>query len=125
MRMKNTAILALALTLVLPGLAAADDSAVRSADLDAALAASSLQDDAARQQVRALLARDEVRVLAEAAGLDLRHADAAVATLEGEELQQLAQHAAAADRELTGGTAIALSLGALILIVVLIIVLVD
>jgi hypothetical protein len=118
-------ILGFALVMALPGLGAADSSVIRSSDLDAALAASAHQEDAAREQVRTLLAREDVRALAEAAGLDLRRADAAVATLDSEELQRVAQHAAAADEALAGGQAITISLVAALLIVIIIILLVD
>jgi hypothetical protein len=125
MSTKKTATLALALLLALPGLGAADTSTVQTADLDAALAATALQEDAAREQVRALLAREDVRALAEAAGLDLRRADAAVATLDGEELQRVVEHAVAADEALAGGQSITISLVAALLIVIIIILLVD
>jgi hypothetical protein len=117
--------LAFALTMAVPGVAPADTSAVGSSDLDAALAASANQEDAAREQVRALLDREEVRTLAAAAGLDLRRADAAVAALDGEELELVAQHAAAADDALAGGQTITISLVAALLIIIIIILLVD
>lgn len=125
MLVKRTLTLVFALMMALPALGVADTSAVRSSDLDAALAASASQEDVAREQVKALLARDDVRAMAEAAGLDLRRADAAVATLDGEELQRVAQHAVAADEALAGGQAITISLAAAILIVILVILLVD
>lgn len=117
--------LALGLTLFLPAVGMADTSAVDSAELDAALASSVLQGDEVRDQVRQLLARDDVRNLAETSGLDLRRADAAVATLDGEELQEVAQLAAQADEALAGGQTITISLVAALLIVIIIILLVD
>jgi hypothetical protein len=125
MRIKATLTLALALVVVVPGLGAADTSAVRTADLDGALTASTAQEDAAREQVRALLAREDVRELAEAAGLDLRRAEAAVAALSDEELQRVVQQAAAADKTLAGGQMITISLVTALLIVLLIVLLVD
>jgi hypothetical protein len=125
MRIKTTMTLAIALVMALPGFGAAETSAVNSSELDAALAASTAQEDAAREQVRALLAREDVRTLAEGAGLDLRRADAALTALDGEELQRLAEHAAVADDALAGGQNITISLIAALLIVIIIILLVD
>jgi hypothetical protein len=120
-----TMTLAIALVMALPALGAAETSAVNSSELDAALAASTLQEDAVREQVRALLAREDVRTLAEGAGLDLRQADAALAALDGEELQRVAEHAAVADGAMAGGQNITISLVAALLIVIIIILLVD
>jgi hypothetical protein len=125
MLFKKATTLAFVLIMALPGLGAADTSAVRTTDLDAALASTVSQEDAAREQVRALLAREDVRALAEAAGLDLRRADAAVATLDGEELQRVTENVAAADEALAGGKSITISLVAALLIVIIIILLVD
>jgi len=122
--LRSTAAVALALILALPGTALADTSAVTGADLDAALAASARNEDAARARVRTLLARDEVRALADQVGLDMRSADAAVDTLEGDELLQLAAQASAADAELAGGQTVTISLVSLLLIII-IIVLID
>jgi hypothetical protein len=115
--------LAFALTMALPGVGTADTSAVGSSELDAALAASARQEDAAREQVRALLDREEVRTLAAEAGLDLRQADAAAAALDGEELALVAQYAAAANDALAGGQTITISLVAALLIIIIIILL--
>ena len=125
MPIRMTMTLAIALVMALPALGAAETSAVNSSELDAALAASTLQEDAVREQVRALLAREDVRTLAEGAGLDLRQADAALAALDGEELQRVAEHAAVADGAMAGGQNITISLVAALLIVIIIILLVD
>jgi hypothetical protein len=123
---KTTLALALGLFIALPGVAMADTTAVDSRELDAALAASVRQEDQARESVRTLLARDDVQKLAESAGLDLRRADAAVATLDGEELQEVARLAAQVNDELAGGAqTITISLVAALLIVIIIILLVD
>ncbi|MCG6924688.1 MAG: hypothetical protein LJF30_05170 [Acidobacteria bacterium] len=125
MPIRMTMTLAIALVMALPALGAAETSAVNSSELDAALADSTLQEDAVREQVRALLAREDVRTLAEGAGLDLRQADAALAALDGEELQRVAEHAAVADGAMAGGQNITISLVAALLIVIIIILLVD
>jgi len=74
----------------------------------------------------ALLQRDDVRAMAQEAGLDLRRAEAALDTLEPTELQDLAQQAAAIESGLAGGdTVIRISLVALLLIIIIVILLAD
>lgn len=94
------------------------------ADLDRAVAQRVGQDDAARGAIRALLQRDEVVAVADGYGLDLRQAEAAVGTLQGDELQSLATQAAQVDHQLAGGdTIVSISLVTLLLIVIIIILL--
>ena len=96
------------------------------ADLDNAIAKTLAQEDAARSEITSLLQRDDVRTLAEGYGLDTRRAEAAVGTLQGDELQRLSQLAASADVQLAGGdTVIRISLVALLLIVIIVILLVK
>jgi hypothetical protein len=103
----------------------AAQSVVSGADLDRALAARRATDEAARATIHALLARDQVKSLAHEAGLDLRRADAAVATLDGDELQALAAQAAVANADLAGGQTVQISLIAALLIIIIIILLVK
>ena len=92
------------------------------ADLDNAMAKALVQEDAARHTITTLLQRDEVRSLAEGYGLDVRRAEAAVGTLQGEELQRLSLLAADADYQLAGGDQIIrISLVALLLIIIIVI----
>lgn len=119
------AFLGVALTILPVAPALADDSVVSRADLDRAVAARHDADEASRTAIRALLARDEVKSIAKDAGLDLRRAQSAVATLDGDELRALAAQAASADAALAGGTTIQISLVAALLIVIIIILLVD
>jgi hypothetical protein len=114
----------LALAPATPLLAA--QSVVSGADLDRAIAARHEADEASRATIRALLARDEVRALAKDAGLDLRRAQSAVGTLDGDELRSLARQAAAADDALAGGGQnIQISLVAALLIIIIVILLVK
>jgi len=95
------------------------------ADLDSAIAKTLGQEDAARRTITTLLQREDVRSMAGSYGLDVRRAEAAVSTLQGEELQRLSLLAANADAQLAGGTqTITISLVALLLIVIIIILLV-
>jgi hypothetical protein len=94
------------------------------ADLDHAIAKTLAQEDASRSQINSLLQRDDVRSLAEGYGLDPRRAEAAVGTLQGEELERLSQLAASAQVQLAGGdTVIRISLVALLLIIIIVILL--
>lgn len=92
------------------------------ADLDRALATSAHQEDAARDTIKSLLHREDVAAIAAGAGLDLRRAEAAVGTLQGDELQSLAAQAANVDSQLAGGdTIISISLVTLLLIIIIVI----
>ena len=99
--------------------------AVNQSQLDQAVAAKLRSDDAARDSIRGLLRRDDVRKLAHGYGLDARRAEAAVGTLRGEELQRVAAQAAVAQSALAGGDelVIRMSLVALLLIVIIVILL--
>jgi hypothetical protein len=92
------------------------------ADLDRALAETLDRDTAARQTITGLLQREEVRSMAAGYGLDLRGAEVAASTLDGEELQRLSVLAAQADARIAGGDPVLrISLVAALLIVIIII----
>jgi hypothetical protein len=75
-----------------------------------------------RETIRQVLQRDEARQLAERMGLSLERADSAIATLDGEDLRQLAQHADAADAALAGGANyVVISVTTLLLLLILIV----
>lgn len=80
-----------------------------------------------REMVRSVLDRPEVERTAEAHGLDLTRAQDAVSTLDGEELQQVAQRAERLDAALTGGnsTVVISTTTIIIALLVLIIILVS
>lgn len=56
-----------------------------------------------RQEIRDALGHEEVQKVAGRVGLNLDRAEAAVATLDGTELQELASHARVINNELAGG----------------------
>lgn len=92
------------------------------ADLDDAIAKTLDQEVAARTTITTLLQRPEVRKLAEGRGLDVRRAEAAVGTLQGDELRRLSALAANADAQLAGGShTVRISLVALLLIIIIVI----
>ena len=121
---------ALALTLVFlaasaPVTAATTDHVVSGSDIQRALRQQT-QADAQRAAILGLLQRQELRDLAARSGLDMRSAESAVRTLEGEELASLAQHASAAERDLAGGSqTITISVVTLLLVIIIIILLVK
>ena len=78
-----------------------------------------------RELVRRVLDRSDAREMAARLGLTVEHADSAVATLSGAELNTLSQHAAAVDAgALAGGAStIVISLTTLLLILIIVILL--
>ena len=77
-----------------------------------------------RDALRRVMQRPEVRELAGRLRLDLSRAEAAVATLEGAELRDLAAQARTVDQGLAGGQNITISVTAIIIILLLVILLV-
>ena len=59
--------------------------------------------DADRAVVQRLLTRPDVQALASKMGLDVRRAQTAIATLDGQQLSDLAAHAREAEQGLAGG----------------------
>jgi CHASE3 domain sensor protein len=102
--------------------ARADQGVVGTADLDRALRARVDAETTARDAIKDLLARDEVREVAGRAGLDLKRANAAVDTLQGAELQEMSARAAAADAALAGGKNITITISVVALLLIIIIV---
>ena len=82
------------------------------------------QDQADREAIRALLARTEVRQIAAQAGLSLEKAQAAVSTLQGEDLKDLASQARQVNNDLGGGASNIVISTTTIIIVLLIIILI-
>lgn len=96
-------------------------------DREEAWAAMAERAEEQREMVRSVLDRPEVERTAEAHGLDLTRAQDAVSTLDGEELQQVAQRAERLDAALTGGnnTVVISTTTIIIALLVLIIILVS
>jgi len=121
--------LAVLLSLFVAAPAGAQQSHVTDpATLDRLVAEQAQQDDAARAAIREALQRDDVREVARQAGLDLARAEAAVQTLSGAEVQEIAAHATQLNENLAGGqSAVVISTTTIIIIalVVLLIVAID
>jgi hypothetical protein len=127
MRLMKAVAAAVVLSLTAAPLAHAQRATiVERSDLDRAVAARVQADEVARASVRALLEREDVRAMAQGLGVDVRRAESAVATLDGEELRQAAAAATAADHALAGGLqTVTLSLVSLLLIIIIVILLAD
>ena len=82
------------------------------------------QDQADRDAILALLAHTEVRQIATRAGLSLEKAQAAVSTLQGQDLRDIASQARQVNNDLAGGASNIVISTTTIIIVLLIIILI-
>jgi hypothetical protein len=127
----SVSILLIALLLVpaVPRAEAQEAHTASQAVLDTALQEHTAAADAERAAVLRVLERAEVRTVAERMGFDLRRAESAVATLDGQQLAQVAAQARQVDQALAGGaTTIVITTTTIIialLVLILIIVAVD
>ncbi len=109
-----------------PARAADAGAVVDRAAIDQALASRAQSEKSSREAIKSLLERDDVRAMAGEMGLDIRRAEGAVASLQGDELQQAARQATAASDLLVGGSGtIQLSLVSLLLIIIIVILLAN
>jgi hypothetical protein len=126
MKMKQMVVSALVASLALSSLpASAHQTAavVDRAEVEQALLQRAQSEESARDSIRTLLAREDVKAMAGDMGLDLRQASNAVSSLQGEQLQRVADRAVAANEMMSGGVTIQISLVAILLIVIIIILL--
>jgi hypothetical protein len=124
----STSVLVILLSLVVavPRLQAQTPHAASQSAIDAALQQHVATAAADRADLLRVLSNPEVKAVADKAGLDLRRATTAVASLDGQELTQLAAQARQVDQALAGGqskitistTMIIIALLVLILIIV-------
>ena len=100
----------------------AADRVTTQVDLDRAVAKSHSDETAARETITTLLETREVKDLAKSMGVDVRRAENAVGTLQGDELRRVAALAGDANSQLAGGTqSVHISLVALLLIIIIVI----
>ena len=93
--------------------------------LDKAVQERVARDQADRDAIQSLLAREDVREVARQAGLSIEKASAAVSTLQGDELRQVAAQAQTVNNELAGGaTTIVITTTTIILILLIVILLI-
>jgi hypothetical protein len=82
------------------------------------------QEQADREAIASLLQRDEVRQIAKRAGLSLDKAQAAVSTLDGDQLRDLATQARAVTSDLEGGATTVVITTTTIIIILLIVIII-
>ena len=100
----------------------AADRVTTQVDLDNAVTKTLTNETAARATITTLLGPDEARAMVKGMGIDIRTAQNAVGTLQGEDLRRASALAASANAELTGGAqSVTISLVALLLIVIIVI----
>ncbi len=124
---RRTLAVCLSVLMTVPAVSAQNHVIGRNA-LDSAVQARVQRDQADREAILALLQRAEVREVAAKAGISLEKASAAVSSLGGEDLREIASQARQVDNSLAGGANLVISTTTVIiilLIVILIIVAVD
>jgi hypothetical protein len=104
--------------------ARAQDHVIGTVDLEKAVQQRVSQERSDRAAIVSLLRRAEVRDVAAKAGLSLETAEAAVTTLQGEELRELASQARSVHNDLAGGASTVVISTTTIILVLLIIILV-
>jgi hypothetical protein len=124
----STCVLVILLSIVtaMPRVQAQASHTASQSAIDAALQAHVSSAAADRADLLRVLANPEVKAVADKAGLDLRRATSAVASLDGQDLAQLAAQARQVDEALAGGqsrivistTVIIIALLVLILLIV-------
>ena len=113
----------LALLLVAPA-SQAQTHVIGKTDLAKAVAERVSQDQADRDAILTLLHRSDVRTIAARAGVSVEKAAAAVSTLQGDDLRDLASQARQAESDLAGGASTIVISTTTIIIVLLIVILI-
>ena len=124
-KMREIVVTMLVAVMLAPSLAYAGQAAAQTApqSLSTVAAEHAAKKQADRQVILDVLARQDVREVAKAANLPIDRAVAAVATLEGQELSQVAAQAQQVNDALAGGQTITLSVW-LIIIALLVVILI-
>jgi hypothetical protein len=102
----------------------AQSHVINKAALDMAVQQRVSQEQADREAIVSLLRRAEVKQIAAKAGLSLDKAEAAVSTLQGNDLQQAASQARQAQNDLAGGASTVVISTTTIIIVLLLVILI-
>ena len=121
-------VIVLVVLFAMPRVSAQQQHVVDQTAIQKALDQHSERTSAKRQTVRTALHQPDVMKVAERLGLDVARADAAIATLDGAELDRVAAQAQVVNDELSGGQTITMNLVWIIiglLVLILLIVAVD
>lgn len=121
---RRTLAVCLAVLFMAPA-ASAQSNVIGKSALDQAVQERVASDQTDRAAIQSLLQRAEVRGVADKAGISLDKAVAAVSTLQGDDLRQLAEQARQVDNQLAGGAStVVISTTTIIIILLLVILLV-
>lgn len=115
---------ALAVLLIAPAAFAQQTHVIKQSELDAAVQQRVSQDQADREAIRDVLHNPAVKGIAARAGLSVDKAEAAVSTLQGDELRQAAGQARAVSDQLAGGSTIVISTTTIIIVLLIILLIV-
>lgn len=115
--------MSLAILMMAP-VAHAQQHAVDKSALEQAVKQRVAEQQADRDAIKSLLRRSEVREIAATAGLSLQRAEAAVSTLDGDDLRELARQARQVQNDLAGGASTIVISTTTIIIVLLIVILI-
>ena len=114
----------LALLLCAPAAWAQQTHVISRSALDQAVQQRVSQDQADRDAIRNFLHRSEVKEVASKAGLSLQKAEAAVSTLQGDDLRRIAAQARTADQQFAGGATTIVITTTTIIIILLVVLLI-
>src|SRR5260370_38857732 len=114
----------LAVMLCAPAAWAQQIHVVNKAALDQAVQQRVNQDQAEREAIRSFLQNPQVKSAAAKAGLSVEKAEAAVSTLQGDELRRAAGQARAVNQDLAGGATVVITTTTIIIILLIIILIV-
>ena len=114
----------LAVMMCAPAAWAQQTNTITKSALDQAVQQRVSQDQADREVLRGFLQNPTVKRVAAKAGLSTVRAEAAIATLEGDQLRQAANHARDVNQDLAGGATVVITTTTIIIILLVIILLV-
>jgi hypothetical protein len=114
----------LAVLMIVPATAQAQTHVVGQSALSQAVQERVSQDQADRDAIMSLLQRAEVRQITANAGVSLEKAQAAVSTLQGQDLRDIAAQARQAQNDLAGGASTIVISTTTIILVLLIVILI-
>jgi hypothetical protein len=97
---------------------------IKQSALDQAVQQRVSQDQADREALRTFLQNPTVKSVAAKAGLSIERADAAVSTLQGDQLRQAASQARAVNQDLAGGATVVITTTTIIIILLIILIIV-
>jgi hypothetical protein len=123
----STLLLSLAICVAGTGAAMAGETqrhVIGNAEIQARIDQQLDQDGADRQEIQLLLAQPGVRQIAESAGLNVEHAQAAAALLSGPELKDLASRAREVNAGIGGSHTVTITATTLIIVLLIILILV-